>query len=331
MIVSIGIIALNEEDCLSDILEDIKKQTYSHDKIEILLVDSGSMDDTKNIMLRFAEKNKGDFIDIKVLDNPGKKQANGWNVVLRNYQGDAIIRIDAHASIPEEFVSKRVEGLLNGEYVCGGRCPAMCRNNTLFTSILLAAENSMFGSSISKFRNSNVSCYVKSISHGAYRREVFDKVGYFDERLGRTEDNDIHQRIRAAGYRILFDKNMISYRYVRPTLKKIMRQKFMNGYWIGKTVYINPKCLSAYYFAPLVFTFMLFGFSLLSILGCVWPLMMLMIAYGSVIIISTFCSVWERKDIRFIAVGLICFMMHVGYGMGTLIGLVSIKKRDEIA
>ena len=324
MKVSIGIIALNEENCLPDILADIKQQTYPHEKIELLLVDSGSLDDTKNIMLSFAEKNRAEFLGIKVLNNPGKKQANGWNVVLRNYQGDAIIRIDAHAHIPIDFISKRVGGLLNGEYICGGRCPAMCKDNKLSTRILLAAENAMFGSSISKFRNSNVTCYVDSISHGAYCREVFDKVGFFDERLGRTEDNDIHQRIRAAGYRILFDKNMISYRYVRPTLKKILRQKFLNGYWIGKTVYINPRCLSAYYFVPLVFVLTLFISLCLFLNGYAWPFLILMFAYGSVIIISTICSMWEKKDIRFISVGLICFMMHVSYGLGTVRGLLKI-------
>lgn len=328
MKVSVCIVGLNEEKYLPGILQDILQQTYPHQETEILLIDSISTDHTKEIMLEFAKKYQEEYWQIKVLDNAGQWQANGWNIALKNYQGEAIIRIDAHAHIPADFVKKDMACLKRGEYVCGGRRPSIAEEDTLLSRILLSAESAMFGSGISSFRNSEKSGYVKSIFHGCYRREVFDKVGFFDERLGRTEDNDIHQRIRAAGYKIFMDKDIVSYQYVRPTLSKILKQKFMNGYWIGRTICINSKCLSAYYFAPLLFVLMLFATLLLSTTGCVWPLMVLMIAYGSVIIISTLCSIWEKKDIRFIAVGFICFMMHVSYGVGTLMGLLGLLVSD---
>lgn len=324
MKVSVSVVALNEEKYLPAILQDILQQTYPHKDMEILLIDSISKDKTKEIMQDFATKHRDGFWCIKVLDNAGKRQANGWNVALRSYEGDAIIRIDAHAHIPEDFVAKNIARLEAGEYVCGGRRPSIAEEETLLARLLLAAESAVFGSGISSFRNSEKSGYVKSIFHGAYRREVFEKVGFFDERLGRTEDNDIHQRIRAAGYKIFMDKDIISYQYVRPTLKKMLKQKFMNGYWIGKTVYINPRCLSAYYFVPLLFVLTLFISLCLFLNGYAWPFLILMFAYGSVIIISTICSMWEKKDIRFISVGLICFMMHVSYGLGTVRGLLKI-------
>ena len=325
MRVSIGIIALNEEECLLDILNDITNQTYSQMQMEILLVDSGSTDNTKNIMLDFADKYGKKFYRIKVLDNPEKRQANGWNVVLKNYLGEVLIRIDAHAHIPIDFVEKRVQCLLNGEYVCGGRCPAMCTNDKIHTHILLAAENAMLGSSISKFRNSSVSCYVNSISHGAYRREVFDKVGYFNENLGRTEDNDIHQRIRDAGYKIFFDKNMVSYRYVRPTLKKILKQKFMNGYWIGKTIYINPACISMYYFVPLIFIVSLLISIILLINGFLLIFEIIAVSYGFAMLLSAIVAIKENKwNLRFIGIIPVCFLMHIFYGLGTLKGLLKL-------
>ena len=325
MKVSIGIIALNEGKCLPDILDDIISQTYPHSMTEILLVDSGSIDNTKSIMMDFFDKYRREFLRIKVLDNPGKKQANGWNVVLRNYSGDAIIRIDAHAHIPIDFVSKRIQCLQNGEYVCGGKCPAMCREDSIATRILLAAENAMFGSSISKFRNSNISCYVNSISHGAYRREVFEKVGCFNEQLGRTEDNDIHQRIREAGYKIFYDKNMISYRYVRPTLKKILRQKFLNGYWIGRTLYVNSSCVSWYYFVPLIFVLSFLLSVFLLCIGSQLLMMFLGISYGTVLLVSGCVAIKQNKyDIRFGLVSIICFFMHFFYGVGTIKGLLKL-------
>ena len=325
MKVSIGIIALNEEKCLPDILDDIISQTYPHSMTEILLVDSGSIDNTKSIMMDFFDKYRREFLRIKVLDNPGKKQANGWNVVLRNSSGDAIIRIDAHAHIPIDFVSKNIERLEKGEYVCGGRRPSIAEEDTLSAKLLLAAESAVFGSGISSFRNSEKSGYVKSIFHGAYRREVFDKVGFFDERLGRTEDNDIHQRIRAAGYKIFMDKDIVSYQYVRPTLSKMLKQKFMNGYWIGRTLYVNSSCVSWYYFVPLAFVLALIVAVVCLINEEYLIPILLMISYGAVMLISSWGAMKQYDgDFRFSAVAIICFLMHICYGAGTIKGLLKL-------
>lgn len=317
--------ALNEEKYLPNILQDILQQSYPHADMEILLIDSISQDKTKKIMLDFADKYKNEFWQIKVLDNAGKRQANGWNIALRNYEGGAIIRIDAHAHIPQDFISKNIARLENGEYVCGGRRPSIAEEDTLSAKMLLAAESAMLGSGISSFRNSKKSGYVKSIFHGAYRREVFDKVGFFDERLGRTEDNDIHQRIRAAGYKIFMDKDIVSYQYVRPTLSKMLKQKFMNGYWIGKTIYMNPACISWYYFVPMIFIVVLLITGIMFVNGNKELLELLIISYGSTLFISAFIAMAKNKwDCSYLLIMIVCFMMHICYGLGTLKGLLKL-------
>ena len=60
-LVSIGVVAYNEEKTLDDILNDIKAQDYPHNRIEILLVDSDSADGTRIVMEAFANASKGDF------------------------------------------------------------------------------------------------------------------------------------------------------------------------------------------------------------------------------------------------------------------------------
>ena len=326
MKISIGIIALNEEKYISGIMSDVLKQTYPLKKVELLLIDGGSTDKTKAIMMDFKRENKALFWDIKVLDNPKKIQACGWNVVIKNYEGDVLIRVDAHAHIPADFVEKNVRCLSNGEYVCGGRCPYMSEDTSLWSDILLEAESAVFGSGISDFRNGDKTRYVKSLCHGAYKREVFDKVGGFDERLGRTEDNDIHQRIIAAGYKNLYDKDILSYKYVRPSWKHILIQKFSNGYWIGKTTFINPACISFYYYVPAVFVVMLFAAILLAMLGIVWPLCGLTVLYGGLQIIMAGLSVIKHKNPAYFCVAFICLSVHLAYGIGTLKGFLAKNK-----
>lgn len=325
MKVSVSVVALNEEKYLPAILQDILQQTYPHKDMEILLIDSISKDKTKEIMQDFATKHREEFWRIKVLDNTGKRLANGWNNALRNYEGNVIIRVDAHAHIPEDFVAKNIAVLEAGEYVCGGRRPSIAEEDTLSARLLLAAESAVFGSGISTFRNSEKSGYVKSIFHGAYRREVFEKVGFFDERLGRTEDNDIHQRIRAAGYKIFMDKDIISYQYVRPTLKKMLKQKFMNGYWIGRTMYINADCISLYYFAPMILVMALLTAVSCVLYGEMGLLYLMLVTYGAVTLLSAFVAIKQNGwDCRFIAIAVVCFLMHIFYGVGTIKGLLKL-------
>ena len=134
--------------------------------------------------------------------------------------GDVIIRIDAHTHIPEDFTSKNIFLQEKGEYITGGSRPCLIDNPTPWKETLLKVENSMFGSSISKARKNTKSCYVKSMFHAAYKHEVFEKVGGFNTKLLRTEDNEMHYRIRKAGYKLYSDACIVSYQYARSNLKK---------------------------------------------------------------------------------------------------------------
>lgn len=223
MKVSIGVVALNEEKTLPSLFEDFKMQTYPHDEIEIILVDGISTDDTKNIMQDFKENN--DFMEVKILDNPKKIQSAGWNIVIKNFTGDVLVRIDAHSSVPKDFIEKNVRNIESGEDVSGGKRPNIIDDNTGYKKMLLEAESSMFGSGIAPFRNASGKKYVKSMFHAMYKREVLEKVGFFNEKLLRTEDNEFHYRIRKAGYKLCYDDNIISYQHTRNSLSKMIKQK----------------------------------------------------------------------------------------------------------
>ena len=321
MLISIGVVAYNEQNYLPQLLEDIKKQTYNHQLIELVLVDGGSKDKTKEIMHHFSANH--DFFSVQVLDNPKKIQSAGWNVVFKHFKGDAIIRVDAHASIPMNFVEKNVERLKCNEMVCGGIRPNIIDDRTDWKKTLLTAEASMFGSSIASYRRKADKDYVKSLFHACYRKEVIEKVGLFNERLGRTEDNEYHYRVRQAGYKICMDPEIKSYQYARPTLKGMLKQKYGNGYWIGLTLGVCPQCLSIYHFVPFAF---ICGIILTTLLGLLWnwTLASLMwCAYLLLTIIMTLSAFFsEERNIFLIFLPILFLMLHISYGVGTVIGLI---------
>lgn len=321
MIVSIGIIALNEEKYLPAVLDDIIKQLYPISQIDLILIDSMSNDSTKFVMESFRDANLKLFHNIRVLDNTRQWQANGWNVFLQNAIGEVLIRVDAHSHIPNDFIEKLVSSIETCNYdVVGGKRPTILKIENDWSKILLEAENALFGSGLAVFRTSDKARYVKSVFHGAYRKEVFEKVGGFNEKLRRTEDNEIHWRIRKSGFKIWYDPSIISYQYARPTLGAMLKQKYLNGFWIGKTIWICPQCFSLYHFAPLGFVVSLICLASMSFISNI-PFLLLCGLYGVFDLCNTVISIVKNRNLKMAILFLFFPMLHVAYGMGTLLGL----------
>ena len=322
--VTVGIIALNEERYLPKLLDQILQQTYSLKNIELILVDSGSKDHTKELMKEFQSKHESKFENIKVLDNPKKIQAAGWNVVIENMSCDALIRLDAHAMIPKDFVEKNVACLNSGEYVCGGPRTNVIDGNTCWKRTLLTAEQSMFGSGIAPYRRStHAKKYVNSVFHTCYRKEVIQRVGLFNEELLRTEDNEYHYRVRKAGYRICYDETIQSFYQTRNTLRGMIKQKYGNGFWIGKTVKVCPKCLSLYHLVPGAFVTLLVITGVIGTVG--YPLWLELIGslYAVVsLVLSIACLIKDKGLITDLALIVIFPLLHISYGVGTVLGLI---------
>lgn len=325
-LVSLCVVAYNEEAYLPDLLENFKSQDYPHSKIEIILVDGNSTDNTKNIMSDFSKEND-DFYDIVVLDNPKRKQAAGWNVAIMHSHGGLITRIDSHTYVPSDFLRKNVDNIIEGEVVSGGVRPCLSSNKSKWGDILLRAENSLFGSSINSSRHSDKKRYVKTMFHATYKREVFDKAGLFNENLLRTEDNEMHYRIRRCGYKFCYDPNIKSYQYSRNSLRKMIKQKYGNGYWIGLTLSVCPKCLSLYHFVPFAFVVAILITTLWSCIGFYLPAVFMWVLYGIFAILNTVTSSIGRKFNQYIFIMPLLFLiLHISYGIGTLVGFMNIPR-----
>lgn len=181
----------------------------------------------------------------------------------------------------------------------------------------------MFGSSIASYRRQKKNCYVSTLFHGMYRRCVYDAVGEYNENLHRTEDNDMSCRIREAGFRLCYSPEIISYQMVRNTLPRMLKQKYANGYWIGKTLGINRRCFSPFHFVPFLFVMGVLFTTLLAVCG--FPLLagLMWGAYFLLMILFTVMAMLGRPfSVSNLLLPVIFLLMHVCYGVGTTVGLI---------
>ncbi len=321
MIVSIAIVAYNEAVYLPSILSDICKQDYSRHKTEILLINSNSSDATENIMLEFIDGNHG-FYSCRYFVNHKGSIPGGHNIAIDNFVGDALIRIDAHASVPSDFISKNVNVLKSGEFAAGGCRPCIIDRNDKFGKVLLSAENSLFGSGVASYRRGKKNTYTSSLFCGMYRREVYEKVGKYNELLPRSEDNEMCYRMRKAGFNLCYSPDIVFFQQMRNTLGSMLKQKFLNGYWIGKTLGISPRCLSVFHFVPFLFLLSVFFSVVFVALGNLRPAALLSCIYLTAALFATVAHIIKTQEITQIILPFVFALIHLAYGLGTLIGIV---------
>lgn len=333
MLVSLYMIAYNEEKCLDDILGDFVSQSYPHADTEIVITDNGSTDRTYEILCEFRNKYINEYHDIKILKNNCSLIPSGLNMCFRNATGDIVVRADAHASLSPTFLEETVaclEGTHTGirEYACGGSRPTYTTENDGMSAMLLSAEESRFGASAANYRGSLVRTYVDTVFHAAYRREVIEKVGLYDERLLRTEDNNYNWRVRKAGYRICFEPRIKSKQQIRSSLPKMLKQKNANGYWIGYTLGITPECISFFQLIPMLFVLGIVACSILAAFGMYIFGALMGGAYTLCALAFSVKAVIDapRAYFHHLLLPFVFFLMHVSYGIGTITGIAKMLK-----
>jgi len=321
MLVSVVVGLLNEEKFLPRLIEDFKKQTYNHNKIELIFIDGMSKDDSWKILEDFKNSNH-DFYDVVLLKNPKVILSAGMNVGIKAARGECILKVDCHSHITDNFIENNVKIIEEGEDVCGGPRPNIIENADNFSKTLLLVEENMFGSGIADYRKKTTKKYVSSVFQGMYKKSIFDKIGLLDEKVGRVEDNELHYRIRKNGYKIRYSNDILSYQYTRPTLKRMLKQKYSNGYWIGKVSHVYPKAFSIFHFVPLAFVLAII-FSLCMIpITSIFIILLSSVYFLFTILITIMTIINNKFNVTILLMPIILFLIHVYYGVGTLVGLI---------
>jgi glycosyltransferase involved in cell wall biosynthesis len=327
VVITFIVVVRDGEPFLPFLLEDILAQDFPAEKMEILLVDGQSRDDTQKIIQEFIDNNPA--YKTKMLINEGRILSTGWNLALGEARGRAILRVDAHSRIPRNFISRNFECINSGESICGGYLKSL-EPSGFWPKLAYLIDSSKFGGSPASFRNPGKSRYVDTIAYACYKEEVFASVGGFDERLIRNQDNEIHHRMRMAGFRFYYDPAIYSYYISRGSVKKLVKQKFLNGLWIGITLGVSPFCFRLRHFIPAAFFLStiiatLFGYMNIGANWAFWPLFLLIFSYLSLAIYFSHGALEKEKGWHRLLIFILpfpFFVLHFAYGLGTILGVL---------
>ena len=319
--VSALLVTRNEEAYIKRSLLSLINQTYPKDRYEIIIVDGVSTDKTLEIVDRLINQYKTTSFDIRVINNPKHILASGWNLGIKNARGDYVVRIDAHGEATAGFIEKNVETILNvPDAICvGGKLitKSLDSDNDIVSKVL----SSPFGVGNSSFRVSDKAGYTDTVVYGLYKKEVFEKVGYFNEKYVRNQDIELHSRIRAAGYKFFFNPEIQCVYYSRNTVEKMIKQAYCNGKWNMVLLKNQNSALRLRHLIPFVFVLFLIVTSLLGFFHrFFWYL-----GVGVIILhllIGLFAATRKSKiPTEIIKMPFLFLLLHLSYGAGYLAGI----------
>jgi len=299
-------------------------QTYPKEDMEVLLIDGRSEDNTGQIIETYTQR----YPFIKVVENPRKIVPTALNIGIKASKGDVIIRLDAHTYYDKNYISKCIETLnkMDADNV-GGPISTLPGDNTLMAKAIAWATSHPFGVGNSKFRTSNKAQYVDTVTFGAFRRTIFEKVGLFNEKLIRNQDIELNSRIRKIGGKIFLNPEIKSYYYNQSNLRGLWRQGFKTGMWNIFTKRVNKGSLSIRHFIPLFFVLSLISSMILCLIHPI-GIYLLSIVAGSYILISIFFSLrigFEHKLETIPFLPIVFFTLHFSYGLGSIMGILKLR------
>lgn len=228
-LVSIAIPCRNEEGYIAACLDSILASDYPQDRLEILVADGQSDDGTREILARYTARYKC----VILIENPRRTTPAALNAAIRSASGSIVIRMDAHVLYPPDYVRRLVEALEEtGADNVGGVLETAPADHTSTGRAIALGLSHPFGVGNSHFRTgARERREVDTVPFGCYRREIFDRIGLFDEELIRNQDDEFNFRLIRQGGRVLLVPEVSCRYFARRSFRQLGRMYYQYGYY----------------------------------------------------------------------------------------------------
>ena len=312
----------NEAGYIGRCLQALAAQDYPRDRFEVIVLDGGSTDFTED-EVRLTAETAG--LTVFYAGNPKHTAAAGFNLGLTLAHGAVIVRLDGHCRPATGFIAASVRVLeTTGADAAGG--PIETRGHGAVGRAIALAMSSGFGIGDTAFRHAGAGLQdTDSVPYGAYRRDVFERVGNLAEDIDRGEDDEFNYRLRSAGGRIVLSPEIRSTYYCRETLPALARQYW--GYGLAKAAVLqrHPYRVRPRHLVPSALVLAVGGG---IVLGSVsrWFGRIAWLAAGAYALANALATLrlapQNKREARYLPLAFAC--IHLPAGAGMLVGFVQL-------
>jgi glycosyltransferase involved in cell wall biosynthesis len=319
--VSIVIPCRNEKRYIGACLDSILASDFPQGRLEVVIADGMSDDGTRELIREYVSAHSR----ITMIDNPKGTTPCGMNLAIHAARGEIIVRMDAHAMYPPDYLRRLVAAQEEtGAENVGTLVVTLPADGTPVAAAIATGLSHPLGVGNSHFRiGTTVRRWVNHVPFGCWRRTLFDRIGYFDEELERAQDVEFNARLLNHGGRILLLPDLTSGYHARRSLRQLARMMYQYGYFKPLVARKAGKILTVRQLVPALFV--------LGVAGCLaaalwWPdagvaLGAVLATYGLLIGVVALRSARRLGARGALALAAVFPTMHVSYGVGYLRGI----------
>lgn len=323
----------NEEKYIGRFIDSILRQSLPQDQMEVLFVDGMSSDATRSIIQETIKSHPF----IRLIDNPHRTSPYALNLGIQAAQGDYIIRMDAHAEYPADYLCSLLrykEELPNAENV-GGVCITLPTNDSTRAIAISKVLSSPFGMGNSYFRTGTDNIReVDTVPFGCFSKDLFSRIGYFDISLIRNQDDEFNGRIIKNGGKIYLIPSIRVKYYARDTIAKT--RKMFYQYGLYKPL-VNKKLgapATVRQFFPLLFLAGLIVGGVLSIFfepvrHLYFAVIALYLFIG--LVLGSMSAIRCDRPLLILYMPWVFLNVHLSYGWGYLIGIIKLLDNKSLS
>jgi glycosyltransferase involved in cell wall biosynthesis len=330
--VSVVVPCRNERAHIAEFLENLLQLERDGLECEFLIADGESNDGTREILDDYARK----VPEIRVIPNPGRIVSTGLNAAVRMARGDVIVRMDVHTTYAKDYLLACVAELKRTGASCVGGA-WVARSQSWLGRAIGAAFQSKLVSGAASSRDERTSGPVDTVYLGCWRKETLERVGLFDERLVRNQDDELNYRITRAGGVVWQSPRIRCWYEPRNSLRKLFWQYFQYGFWKVAVIRKHGQPAKLRHLVPGIFVLSLAGLgaawgvsAALEWLVARWLGWLLAAQVGAYALAALAAAAWAARRAGWellpgILAAIPCF--HFGYGLGFVAGLWHFGKK----
>jgi glycosyltransferase involved in cell wall biosynthesis len=314
----------NEEKYIERCLASIFAQRYPTDRLEVIVLDGMSTDRSWEIAAALCSQHP----NARLLSNPRVIQTAAWNLGIRESKGEIIGIVSAHSVFEPDYVSTAVETLLRtGADMVGG--PMRAYGDAQPAQAIALATSTPFGVGGARAHYTDREEEVDTVYMGLCWRELYERIGGFDEEMVRNQDDELSYRLLKHGGRIVCNPAIRSRYYNRSTLGGLWSQYFQYGFWKVRVLQKHPRQMRVRQFVPPTFVAALLGSAVLAQFTSMGHLLLTLIAV-SYVLSNLAASAWTARKHGWHHLPLLPLVfatLHISYGLGVLAGLIRFARR----
>jgi glycosyltransferase involved in cell wall biosynthesis len=332
--ISVVVPMRNEAQTIATCLRSLLSQTLPPSEYEIIVSDGMSDDGSTELV----HKLQSEWPNLARLNNPSRIMPAGMNIGIRSAQAPVIVVAGAHTSYPSHYLEKCLRFLeKTGADVVGGPLVTTARKGGFGPRVIAAILSSRFGVGNSAFRTGLKEGWVDTVPYGAYRKEVFEQCGMYNESLVRAQDCELHARIRHSGRRIYQTPELMTYYHPVANFRALWCKAFLDGRWQSFAAVKNPQSFTPSRFAPVLLVMLLAGLGVLTVFFPATKVLIALLMFLYLLTGFYFGSTQSGPTglltglLTRITLPFCAFPFHVCYGLGTLAGLWHVLREPALS